>query len=216
MTAENCGAHFNLDYYLNARLKTIQAVQNAAQNIRPGMTEPQAILILNQELELLGIEKFWHPTKLRINSNTIKNFRESSEDNVILLENDIYFIDIGPVFSNHEGDYGETFIFGDNPKILNLKDSTKVIFQATQEAWKLKKLSGIELYQFAENEARKHKLKLNSNMYGHRLGDFPHALHYKGKLGNLNSPPSSMLWVLEIHLIDESINRGAFFEDILI
>lgn len=216
MTSENCGAHFNLDQYISARLKTIQAVQNAAKKIYPGMNEHEATIILNQELELLEIEKFWHPTKLRINSNTTKNFREPSEDNVVLLDSDIYFIDIGPVFSNHEGDYGETFIFGDNPKLLNLKNSTKLIFQATQQAWKLQKLSGIELYQFAENEAKKYHLKLNSNMYGHRLGDFPHALHYKGKLGNLDSIPSSMLWVLEIHLIDESINRGAFFEDILI
>ena len=53
------------------------------------------------------------------------------------------------------------------------------------------------------------------SMNGHRLGDFPHALHYKGKLSDFSEAPFPNLWVLEIHLIDEKINRGAFFEDIL-
>ena len=87
---------------------------------------------------------------------------------------------------------------------------------ATQEAWKQDELTGVELYEFASNEAEKMNLKLNSNMYGHRLGDFPHALHYKGKLGNQDFFPLPHLWVLEIHVLDESLGRGAFFEDVLI
>lgn len=214
MTAENCGSNFNLDEYYQARAKAIAAVQASAKQIFAGMTEVQAISILHRELELSGIEKFWHPTKFRLGLNTTKNFRDPSEE-VVLLKEDLFFIDIGPVFFNHEADYGETFTLGSDPLMIQLKEAAKNIFYATQSAWKTHQLSGIELYQFAEKEAIKYNLKLNSHMYGHRLGDFPHALHYKGKLGTFDKSPAPHLWVLEIHLIDERINRGAFFEDIL-
>jgi Xaa-Pro aminopeptidase len=212
---ENCGAKFNLDHYLKARTKAILAVQMTAQHIRPGMDESQCHAILSNELKLVGVEKFWHPTKFRVNSNTTKNFRDLS-DEVGLKEQDLFFIDIGPVFFNHEADYGETFLLGNDPKLIHLQSAPKKIFNATQEAWKKGGLTGIELYEFASNEADKMDLKLNSNMYGHRLGDFPHALHYKGKLGAQNFSPLPHLWVLEIHVLDENLGRGAFFEDILI
>lgn len=179
------------------------------------MSEADAIILLNQELDLTGIEKFWHPTKFRMNGNTVKNFRDSS-DPVVLENKDLFFIDIGPVFFNHEGDYGETFVVGTDPELIKLKDASKKIFSETQAAWKKENLSGVELYKFANALAQKLNLKLNYNMYGHRLGDFPHALHYKGKLGTLEKSPLPHLWVLEIHVINEAINRGAFFEDILI
>ncbi|MGZ3789134.1 MAG: M24 family metallopeptidase [Bacteriovorax sp.] len=215
MTTENLGPNFNLELYLKARAKTIEAVQTAAKNVRPGMNEAQCVAILNLELERLNVEKFWHPTKFRINANTTKSFRDASDD-LILEESDLFFIDIGPVFGNHEGDYGETFVLGNDPRLSHLQMAARHVFEMAQSAWKKDKLTGVELYQFATHEADKLKLKLNSNMYGHRLGDFPHALHFKGKLGTLEMAPAPHLWVLEIHLIDESLNRGAFFEDILI
>lgn len=215
MTTENCGIDFNLELYLKARAQTILAVQTVAKKIHPGMNEAEAIVLLHDELDRAGVEKFWHPTKFRMNRNTTKNFRDISDD-VELEENDLFFIDIGPVFFNHEGDYGETFVIGCDPRLIKLQAATKTVFDATQEAWKTNKFTGVELYDFASNEALKLNLSLNSNMYGHRLGDFPHAVHYKGKLGTQDTTVAPYLWVLEIHLIDESINRGAFFEDILI
>lgn len=212
---ENCGAKFNIEIYLDSRIKTINAVKKTASEIIAGMSEVQAESILSKNLKNIGVEKFWHPTKIRFNKNTTKNFRDISS--VVTLEkNDLFFIDIGPVINQHEADYGETFVIGADSKLLKLQSATQEIFQATQRAWKNNHLSGVELYKYAELEARKLNLSLNLNMFGHRLGDFPHALYYKGKLGSIDLTPLPNLWVLEIHLIDESINRGAFFEDILI
>lgn len=214
MSIENCGPAFNLELYLKARAKTVEAVHTTAIQIKPGMTETDGIKILNDELSSLGVEKFWHPTKFRMNSNTTKSFRDAS-DEVILKNNDLFFIDIGPIFYNHEGDYGETFVVGNLEEHIYLKNATRSIFNRTQQVWKEHKLTGNELYTFASSEAEKLNLKLNTNMYGHRLGDFPHALHYKGKLGTADFSPVANLWVLEIHLLDEKNNCGAFFEDIL-
>lgn len=212
--AENLGPEFLMSKYLEARVRAIKAVYEASKNIKVGMTENEARLVLTNILDSLGVEKFWHPTKLRMNINTTKNFSEPGIE-TILSDSDIYFIDIGPVFLNHEGDYGETFVTGSNPALLHLQSSTRKVFDLTAQAYKEQKLTGVELYKFAASEARKLELVLNPNMYGHRLGDFPHALHHRGDLGEYSFIPNPNLWVLEIHLLDEKNNRGAFFEDIL-
>jgi Xaa-Pro aminopeptidase len=179
------------------------------------MSEKDAHFLLEKTLLDSKIEKKWHPSKLRMGKNTTLNFRDESSE-TLLKDEDIYFIDIGPVYFNHEGDFGETFVIGDNPRLKNLANSSKTIFQKTMNAWKTHGLTGQDLYEFAAIEARKLNLKLNSNMYGHRLGDFPHAIHSKAKLGELSFSPAPNLWVLEIHVIDEEIERGAFYENILI
>lgn len=214
MTIENLGEHFDMNKYLEARSLAIKAVRNSSNLIKPGMTEKNAHSVLTEELKILGVEKFWHPTKLRMNINSVKNFSHPS-DETTLGEDDLYFIDIGPVFLNHEGDYGETFVFGNNSELIHLRDATRKVYDVVASVFKEHKLTGAELYMLAESEAAKLNLKLNSDMYGHRLGDFPHALHFTGELGVLEQIPNPKLWVLEIHLIDEKINRGAFFEDIL-
>lgn len=212
---EFTGEQFNLEDYLSSQEKTRQIVLEFSKRIKPGVTEKEGHTLLESMLNDSGLEKRWHPTKMRMGTNTVLNFRDASED-YIILENDIFFADVGPVYFNHEGDYGETFLIGSDTKLKHLADATKTIFNATKSIWNEKKLTGKELYQFATNEAAKLNLRLNSNMYGHRVGDFPHAIHSMAKLGELPFSPSSHLWILEIHLIDDEIKRGAFFEDVLI
>jgi hypothetical protein len=128
----------------------------------------------------------------------------------------IFFLStLAPVYFNHEGDYGETFVLGDNEEDKLLAHSAKEIFEIVSQIWKLEKKSGEELYQIAFHEAMKRGYLLNTKMYGHRIGDFPHALYSRESLGHINFTPTPSLWVLEIHIIDEKRNRGAFFEDIL-
>lgn len=211
---ETCGHQFNLQDYFRAQEKTKQLVLEFSKMVTAGMNEIEARTLLEKLLDDSSLEKRWHPTKLRMGINTTRSFREESVD-YILQADDIFFVDIGPVYYNHEGDYGETFTVGNNPRLESLALSAKTIFQKTQNIWREKCLTGHELYAYAEAESRKMNLKLNTNMYGHRLGDFPHALYSREKLGNLDFSPAPKLWVLEIHLIDEEINRGSFFEDIL-
>lgn len=213
--AENLGEQFNLDHYLRAQEKTRQVVLEFSKKLKPGMTEKEGKKLLEQTLDDSGMEKRWHPTKMRMGSNTTKNFRDDSLE-YTLKENDIFFVDIGPVYYNHEGDFGETFTVGNDPQLKTLALASKEIFYTTQQVWKEQKLTGKELYTFASQEAEKKGLRLNSNMYGHRLGDFPHAVHSKAKLGSLNFTPGPNLWILEIHLIDDKSGLGSFFEDLLL
>ena len=212
---ENLGEHFNLEDYLRSQEKTRQLVLAFSKMLKPGMNEIAAKALLEKTMDESGLEKRWHPTKMRIGHNTTKNFRDESDPHV-LMENDIFFVDIGPVYYSHEGDYGETFALGSNPDLQKLAESSKAIFYSTQKIWKEKNLTGEELYKYAELEASKLNLVLNSNMYGHRLGDFPHAVHSRAKLGSIDFSPAPKLWVLEIHVIDEKLGLGSFFEDILL
>jgi Xaa-Pro aminopeptidase len=212
---EGLGEHFNLEDYMRAQEKTRQVVLAFSKLLKPGINEVEAKALLEKTLDDSGLEKRWHPSKMRIGPNTTKNFRDDSLP-YVLTENDIFFVDIGPVYYNHEGDYGETFTLGSDTRLKKLAEASKTIFNSTLQVWKEKKLTGKDLYQFAAFEAEKLNLKLNSNMYGHRVGDFPHAVHSRAKLGSLPFSPSPMLWILEIHLIDEELGMGSFFEDLLI
>ena len=207
------GEKFNLEQYLNTRELTKRLCHELSSLIKPGMNESQAHEIYRELLIKNFVFQSWHPTKIRFGKNTTKSFRELSDDSILLEEDDLFFIDIGPVFKGHEGDYGETFSYGKKYDLL--KQASREIFEQTQNEWRQTQRCGVELYEFAQNLARKKGFTLNHNMDGHRLGDFPHGLHFKGGLGECEEQTKPYAWVLEIHLIDESSQRGSFFEDIL-
>lgn len=210
------GERFNLDDLLNARALSVEVVHGVAAKVKPGMNTEDVEAILTTELEQRGVTKLWHPSKVRLGPNTTKSFRELNDD-VTLEEGDPFFLDIGPVYQDHEGDYGETFICGRDLKgHSRLALGVKQIFEVTKSAWQNDNLSGEELYQVAMSEATKLDLVLNPAMGGHRVGEFPHALHYKGQLLPYDSIPHSGLWILEILVVDPVKERGAFYEDLLI
>jgi Xaa-Pro aminopeptidase len=212
---EKTSSQFNLEKYLDARQKTIRIVNEVASLVYVGMSETDGFSLIDQCMSKYDVEKKWHPNKFRIGENTTKSFREISDEGVRLKSDDIFFIDIGPVFDGHEGDYGRTFVFGKNRKYQDIKEKCELIFNETKETFKNKKLTGIELYQYAEKISLKHGYQLNLKMSGHRLGDFPHAIYFKGSLAEVDVVPCEKLWVLEILIRHPNEEFGAFFEDII-
>lgn len=211
---EAVGPQFDLKKFLQARSLAVKIVHECAQKIKAGMSEADGHALLKDLFEKNKSERLWHPTKVRFGVNTLKTFREISEPNIIIQDGDLFFFDIGPVFEGHEGDYGETFVCGQHSQ-NELAQAAQIVFAATAKAWKDQSLSGAGLYAFAAREAEKLGFELNLDMDGHRLGDFPHALHFKGGLPDHQGIPVADLWILEIHLRDRVKNRGAFFEDLL-
>lgn len=210
------GHQFSLSELLAARELTIALVHDVAAEVRPGMNTAQVEAVLDRELTRRNIVKLWHPSKVRLGVNTLKTFRESNED-VVIKEGDLFFLDLGPVYHDHEGDYGETFVCGrDLHGHGEVIAAVSEIFEITKKAWQKQELSGEALYQVAQDEAQKRGLELNASMGGHRVGDFPHALHYKGQLLPYDSVPDSGLWILEILVKSTKRGVGAFFEDLLI
>lgn len=212
---EDVGLNFKLDKFLKARELTQKIVEVFSSKVFVGMSEAQGNLILEELFLEFKAEKKWHPTKFRIGKNTTKSFKDISEENVYLNEDDIYFVDIGPVLDGHEGDYGKTFMLGNNILYQNIIEASFKVFNETKAKWENEKFSGAKLYSFAKEYAHKLGYKLNERMSGHRVGDFPHHVFYRGSLNDFEKVPCENLWILEIHLIDEENKIGAFFEDIL-
>jgi len=206
---------FNLSLFLKAR-ETCQLIsKKIISKVEVGMTEKDGLMLIKDEFAREGITKFWHPSKFRISADTLKTFKDLSDPSLKTTLQDLCFIDVGPIIDEHEADYGETFIVGSTLK-HDLMKACENVFSQTSSLWREKKISGNELYVEAQKFAKEHGCELDPHMSGHRLGDFPHHLHSKKSLNQINHTPSPHVWVLEVHLLNPQLNRGAFMEDILI
>jgi hypothetical protein len=76
-------------------------------------------------------------------------------------------------------------------------------------------VTGEALYRFAKARAEALGWRLNWEVKGHRVSDFPHAIHKAGALGDFEGVPVSGLWILEIQIAHPTRPIGAFYEDLL-
>src|SRR3954465_10085392 len=96
--------------------------------IVPGKSEKQ----LNEEVEMLALEKFgiqkhWHKKIVRGGENTMSIYPDNPPDR-ILQKDDIVFVDYGIIADGWESDYARTFVLGNDPKKIKLK-------QDVEKAW---------------------------------------------------------------------------------
>ena len=210
------GESFDLHKMQYARDKTFVAVNAIAEQIKPGMTEFEARDLAKQTLAQMGMDRIWHQVLVRFGVNTLKKFNEPSETNPVLQANDIYFIDLGVVWDGHEGDAGATFTVGDDAEMSACAQACKAIYDEVEAHWRTTRCSGKALYDFAEQVAVKHGWRLNVEIRGHRVSDFPHAIYKAGDLGDFENVPETGLWILEIQIAHPSKPYGAFYEDLLV
>jgi methionyl aminopeptidase len=215
-TMEGTGSVFALDGFMAVRARTRKAVHMIAEQITPGMSEDEAKNIARSTLSALEMRRGWHHIIVRCGKNTTKDFMERSEPGVVLGENDIFFIDIGPVYGDFEGDAGDTFVFGDNPLHLKAKADVRQIWEIVRAKWFTEQISGRELYDFAIATTESMGWKLNMDLSGHRLSDYPHSAHYDGPMAEVDFKPNPNLWVLEIAIAHPDMSFGAFYEDLLL
>lgn len=212
---ERSGPRFDIAGIVAARERSIAAVQDIAALLRPGMSSEQARALADERLRALGSQRNWHPTIVRFGEDTTCTSREAGDPARRLRPVDIVFIDIGPVWDGYEGDYGDTFVFGDDEAHRRCADAARAVFAEARAAW-LHGASGVDLYALAEAAARRRGCTLVREMAGHRVSDFPHALYGRHKLAQAGFAPGDGLWVLEIQVRDQVRPIGAFFEDVLL
>ncbi|MES2963581.1 MAG: M24 family metallopeptidase [Bdellovibrionota bacterium] len=213
---EKVGERFDPAAMNSAQAKAWTAVRAVAKSCKPGMTEKDAAVLLKEALAAAGIDKIWHPPQIRFGKNTTKPFAVPGDKTIALQSNDIFFLDIGPVFEGYESDVGETFVVGNDPDQHRIAADSKAIFQEVQRHWRESGESGPELYRFAETAAEKRGWRISfEGASGHRISEFPHSVHWRGKLKTFESRPSPDRWILEIHLLHPEGHYGAFFEDLL-
>jgi Xaa-Pro dipeptidase len=177
--------------------------------------------------ELFGIKKYWHKRIVRAGKNTLLPYRENPP-NLKIKDNDILFFDFGPVFEDMEADFGRTYVLGDDEKKLKLKNDI-------ESAWYLGKMwfdvhpncTGKELFTYVSGLAADFGWKYGQEHCGHLIGNFPHEkiqgeevlnyIHPDNRL-KMSDPDKNGLsrdWILEVHFIDEKLEIGGFFEQLL-
>jgi methionyl aminopeptidase len=213
---EGVGPNFTVARMLDVRRRTRQAVHAIAARVEVGMREVDARAMARDTLEELGLRRGWHPTLLRFGPNTIRQFLDRDGGEVVLGSDDIFFIDIGPIFDDIEGDAGETFVTGHRPEYVRAASDVREIWDNVRNAWFADKLTGRDLYAFAERCCGERGWQLNLELTGHRISDYPHKAHFAGAMSSVDIVPATDLWVLEIGLKHPSDRFGAFYEDTLL
>jgi len=213
---EGVGANYDAAMLMEARARTRQAIADIAAGIAPGMAEEAAMELAFKVLTDAGLRRGWHGVHVRFGANTLKNFGEPSEPGTVLRDDDIFFIDIGPVWEKWEGDGGDTFVVGADPVMHAAARDVKVLFDKVEARWRGEGLTGMALYEYAAAEAVAMGWVLNLDMAGHRLADFPHSAIHKGALAEAPYSPSAGLWVLEIQIRHPILPISAFYEDLLL
>lgn len=214
--AERVGPAFSVDGMLQARAATRDAIRTISALVKPGMLEEDAVDMAKRTLIASGLDLTWHPTRVRFGSNTMKAMKQASEPGIILKENDIFFIDMAPRFQAWEGDGGASFTVGSNEEYARCAADAEILFHDVRALWQGEKLSGHDLYRYADQKAKSMGWELNFDLPGHRVSDFPHAALHTGSLADYDLPPSAMRWILEIHIRHPEKQFGAFFEDMLL
>jgi Xaa-Pro aminopeptidase len=177
--------------------------------------------------EMFGVQRFWHKRIVRSGEHTLRPYQDNPPDRVI-GEDDIAFVDFGPIFSGWEADFGRTFVLGDDPVKHRLRDDLAMIFAAGQRRFReTPGINGEDLFAYVCGLAVDLGWEIGATHTGHLIGDFPHeridndkvSLYITtGSAEPMRRPdPAGRLchWILEIHLVDRARGFGGFYEQLL-
>lgn len=193
---------------------------------RGGVAESE----LSREIQALGREMFgtfkhWHKRIVRAGPNTLCTYRGDPPD-LLIGADDIVFVDLGPLFGSWEADIGRTYVIGDDPDRLRMRDAIEAAWRAGRDLFRARRneVTGAELYELAAQAARAQGYEYGNWHAGHLIGNFPHEIVqgesrenylHPGNHGRLCDPDSGgrpRSWIYEIHFIDRERGYGGFFE----
>jgi Xaa-Pro aminopeptidase len=157
----------------------------------------------------------------------LKPYKENPPDRTIEAD-DIVFLDFGPIFAEWEADFGRTFVLGEDPVKLRLRDDLPRIFDAGRAHFEAHPdISGAELYAHVVGLAEEAGWEFGGAHSGHLVGEFPHELIDGERIESYIAPGSdhpmrrtdpsgrTCHWILEVHLVDRERQIGGFYEQLL-
>jgi len=175
-----------------------------------------------------GVEKHWHKRIVRCGTNTLA----TAGDNPPILtigDDDIVFLDLGPVFDEWEADVGRSYAIGRDPLKQALCRDLPIQFDLLRRRFhEDHDVTGADLYAFACQSAAQAGWRFGGKIAGHIVGEFPHARLPGSKQHGHISPenPTRMRepdgfgrtrhWILEIHLVAPDGRFGGFYERLMI
>jgi len=177
--------------------------------------------------EQFGVEKHWHKRIVRCGANTLA----TAGDNPPILtigEDDMVFLDLGPVFGEWEADVGRSYAIGPDPRKQALCSALPIQFETVVQRFRDDHdVTGADLYAFACQSAEAAGWIFGGAIAGHIVSEFPHArLPGRKQHGHISPEnPTRMRepdgngrarhWILEIHLVSPDRRFGGFYERLL-
>src|SRR4029077_6738551 len=143
--------------------------------IRPGTKESE----INESVyqlagSMYGISRYWHKRIVRSGRNTLAPYDENPPD-LTVGEDDIVFLDLGPVFEEWEADFGRTFVVGQDPIKRKLcRDIEEGFAKGKKYFHEHPDITAAELYEFATRLAEDAGWEYGGPIAGHLIGVFPH------------------------------------------
>ncbi|HEY1659525.1 MAG TPA: M24 family metallopeptidase [Candidatus Sulfotelmatobacter sp.] len=196
--------------------------------IRPGLSEMEineAIYALAEQK--YGISRYWHKRIVRAGRNTLAPYDENPP-NLTVGEDDIVFLDLGPVFEEWETDFGRTFVVGDDPLKHKLcRDIEAAFVKGKAYFHHHPDITCAELYGYAQTLASEMGWEYGGPIAGHLIGIFPHEkisddkitlyVHPQNpnRMKTLDANGRKRHWILEIHFVDRVRQIGGFYEELL-
>jgi Xaa-Pro aminopeptidase len=196
--------------------------------IRPGVGEEELSgEIARLAADMFGVTRHWHRRIVRAGENTLQPFRAHPPDRTIAAD-DIAFLDLGPIFEEWEADFGRTFVLGDDPAKLAVRDALPRVWEAGRAYFDdHRDVTGAQLFEHVVGVARVEGFEWGSRIAGHLLGEFSHkkitgdADEWYIKPGSdkpmRRTDPTGRVchWILEVHLVDRARGFGGFYEQLL-
>jgi Xaa-Pro dipeptidase len=220
------------------RVTELRAAQDKAERlfraieerglIRSGISESR----LNEEIyalakEMYGITTYWHKRIVRSGRNTLAPYDENPPD-LTIGEDDILFLDLGPVFEDCEADFGRTFVIGTDELKLKLRDDVGAAFAEGRRYFhQTPEITADQFFAHVVSLAQKFGWEFGGRIAGHLIGQFPHEkiagdkvtlyVHPDSRLPmrSLDEKGQKRHWILEIHFVDRERGIGGFFEELL-
>ena len=220
-------ARLNLIEAEDKALNLFNEIENR-QLISPGKYEKDLNReIFNLAYDLYGIKKYWHKRIVRAGVNTLMPYNETPE-NLMIQNDDILFIDFGPIFDEWEADFGRTYVLGNDQNKHKLMKDISMDWHDCKSYYDLNKnLTGAELYDYASLTAKNYGWEFGGEIAGHLIGHFPHEKLDKEDKTNYIHPENKVMlsekdksgntrdWILEIHFVDRRLKIGGFFEQLM-
>lgn len=200
----------------------------ARELIRPGITESR---LAHEIIELgrreFGLHTHWHKRIVRAGANTLAIYSDNPPD-LVIGEDDLVFIDLGPVFEAWEADFGRTYVLGSDPVKQRLCADVERAFDIGKRHFQQNPgITGAELFAFLKAQARRDGWEFGGVIAGHWVGEFPHKDipeyprdgiaddQHQVPMRGLDSRGREQHWILEIHYVDRARRVGAFREQLL-